>query len=650
MKFALLLAAALLPAVCRADDTPPWLKEAASRETPRYAAGAAALVLLDEESLAIDETGRMSTVHRQAVRILTGTGRSSAIARQVYIAGTGKIHDMRAWLIPPSGSVKRYQKDKVVDVALVQNDIYNEVRAKLIAASDDAAPGSVFGYECSAEDRAMFPQTEWAFQDRLPVLQSRYSVTLPAAWQIKTASFNIESYGDAAPQVAGPTRTWELRDLHAIPQETRAPALSSLAPRIMLSLLPPGGAAAGARAFETWQDVARWLAELNDPQAAATDAIREKARSLTAGLNGELDKIQAIGRFVQGIPYVSIQTGVGRGGGYRPHAAATVLEKNYGDCKDKANLMRALLKGIGMDAYPIAIFSGDRLYVQAEFPSPQQFNHMIVAVQVTAATEAPSILDHPALGRLLIFDPTDPDTPLGYLPEYEQDSLAVLMAESGGLARMPVIPPSANRQERQTEIVLAADGSIHGEIKECYSGQAAGAARRQVRRRSEQDYRREIEAWLTRGAKGAAVSSITPADNGAQFRLAVEFAAPAYAQSMQNRMLVFKPAVIAHRNLPAFSASSRKYPVVLNSEGFTDTVRIRIPDGFKVDEKPEDVNLKTSFATYRMTLEPRAGALVLTRALEMHAAVIKPEQYAKLRDFFRRIASAEEGLVVLVKE
>ncbi len=48
---------------------------------------------------------------------------------------------------------------------------------------------------------------------------------------------------------------------------------------------------------------------------------------------------------MQNIQYISIQTGLGRGGGYRPHASNEVFAKSYGDCKDKANLMRAMLKG-----------------------------------------------------------------------------------------------------------------------------------------------------------------------------------------------------------------------------------------------------------------------------------------------------------------
>ena len=39
--------------------------------------------------------------------------------------------------------------------------------------------------------------------------------------------------------------------------------------------------------------------------------------------------------------------------------ATEVFAKSYGDCKDKANLMRAMLKIVGITAFPVSIYSGD---------------------------------------------------------------------------------------------------------------------------------------------------------------------------------------------------------------------------------------------------------------------------------------------------
>ncbi|HMS39500.1 MAG TPA: hypothetical protein PKE69_04685, partial [Pyrinomonadaceae bacterium] len=78
--------------------------------------------------------------------------------------------------------------------------------------------------------------------------------------------------------------------------------------------------------------------------------------------------------------------------------------------------------------FPIAIYSGEPNYVRAEWASPSQFNHCIIAVKISDTTQAASVITHPKLGRLLIFDATDPFTTVGDLPDHEQGSYALIMA------------------------------------------------------------------------------------------------------------------------------------------------------------------------------------------------------------------------------
>ena len=72
-------------------------------------------------------------------------------------------------------------------------------------------------------------------------------------------------------------------------------------------------------------------------------------------------------------------------------------------------------------------------YVREEWASPHQFNHCIVAVKVSDDTQAATIVMNPKLGRLLIFDATDDDTPVGDLPEHEQGSWALIVAGDLGI-------------------------------------------------------------------------------------------------------------------------------------------------------------------------------------------------------------------------
>ncbi|HEX8185631.1 MAG TPA: DUF3857 domain-containing protein, partial [Blastocatellia bacterium] len=286
------------------DDVPAWLRQVASAKTGPYDKDVPAVVLWCESKVTVDEDGRVTTVDLYAVRILTPEGRDEAVARRVYNTDSGKVRDMRAWLIRPAGTVKKYGKEQVVDVAVADNDIYNEARARLILASADAEPGAVFGYEVTSQERSVFTQLSWSFQQSLPTKLSRLALSLPPRWRADSVTFN---HPRVEPTVNGSTYCWELRDLPLVEEEPLSPPITNLVPRLAVSYFPPAGTRAGlGRTFSNWADVSRWLAELSDSQAAIDDALAAKARQLTAAAGTEFERIQAIGRYVQGVNYVSI--------------------------------------------------------------------------------------------------------------------------------------------------------------------------------------------------------------------------------------------------------------------------------------------------------------------------------------------------------
>ncbi len=638
----------LLPAP-GADKAPSWLQEFATTEVPAYESKVSAVVLFLERRLIVDAKGRVQRTERRAVKILTSEGRKKAFASARYRTDTGKMRRLEAWLIPAAGKVRSYGKKETVDVALADGDVYGEARVRIISASGDASRGDVFGSEAVTEDRSIFTQFEWLFQDALPTLNSIVSLTLPSGWQTEAVTFNhpgIEGRG------SGLTTTWQLRDLPFREVREAGPSISSLVPRLAVSYFPAENAGASVGpAFREWRDVSRWLSTLYDPQATPTPDIAAKVKELTASADSEFAKIAAIGRFAQGVNYISIQTGVGRGGCYQPHSAAEVFEKFYGDCKDKANLMRTMLKTVGIESYPVAIYSGDRNYVRPDWASPQQFNHAIIAVKVSGVTEAPAVGEYPEIGRLLFFDPTDPVTPFGHLPDHEQGSYALLVTGDGGaLIRVPTTQPAENRMERTLKLRLSAVGAIEASLHEEAFGQAATLNRSLLKRLSQTEYQELIERWVAHGAPGSTVTKVNAKeDDAGRFELDVEFKAERYGQSMQGQLIIFKPAVVSRRDALSFTEETRDQPIVLNSRAYDESVEVILPMGFHVDETPDDVEVQESFGTFRAEWRVEDGRLLFDRSLELQSVVLAPNEYERVKEFFREVNAAATAPVVLVR-
>lgn len=646
----LMLAAPALAAPA-GDEAPAWVQQAASIKVPTYDKDVPAVVLVDESNTTISSDGKVTEVYNYAIRVLRREGREYADASVGYIPEISKVKEFRAWLVRPGSETKRYGKNETVDIAADLNDVYNEYRRKRISASNDADAGMVFAYSYTTEDRSVFSQADWAFQSDLPVISSRYNLTLPEGWRAESVTFN---HPKVDPKIAGNTYSWELSNLAPVPFEPLSPSLSHLVPRLAVSYFPPANSQSlSIKTFANWSEVAAWMSELEDPQVIVDDALARKSYELTALAKTEFDKIRAIAQYVQNIQYISIQTGIGRGGGYRPHPSNEVFAKSYGDCKDKANLMRAMLKVVGITAIPVSIYSGDPNYVRAGWPSPQQFNHCIIAVKVSDQTQASTIITHPTLGRLLIFDPTDEQTPIGDLPFHLQGSLALIDAKSEtDLVRMPVTPPEMNHLERIATLELREDGAIAGQIQENANGQTAARFRTEFRRLSKPEYTGMIERWLTTGATSARLNKMEPSDNSAdgRFTLNVEFNAQNYGQLMQGRLMVFKPAVVSRREGLALTAQTRKHPVVLRANAYTETVKVQLPAGFEVDEVPDAVKIETPFGSYVTSYEVNNNQLIFKRKLSQQAATIAPADYETVRKFFESIRAAENSPVVLAKK
>lgn len=641
------LALLLLAAVCfAADEVPSWVREAAARTAPQYPAKTPYVILFGEEQLTVEPDGRQITHERAAVRILQERG-TMPHAVQHYNTRSDRVRSFQGWVLPPVGRPKLLGKNAVVDVAAVARyTTYDESRMQSIDPGN-LASGTVFAWETIVEERTVFTQDTYPFQGTAPVLVSRYVLTLPPGWEVSAVTLN---HPPIQPQISGSTYTWELRDLPWVEEEENSPDWDSLSPRLGLSFFPGPGAPREMRPLRDWSAVSAWFSELSDPAAALTDPVRSKAVQLTASAKTDWEKIRSVATFVQKTNYVEVLTNLSRGGGFTPRPAAQSLERNYGDCKDKAALMRALLKAVGIDSYELDISADDRYFVRPEWPSAYQFNHAIVAIRAPAGIDAPALLDHPRLGRLLIFDPTNTTTPLGDLPHDEQGSQALVLAgKAGELIAVPFLPA---RRESTVLADMKPDGSLAAHAQWQYFGQSAAHLRRLVQSQKPEDLKKIYEHWLARGLGGVAIGRMEPNDRMDEGRLdlQLDFTVRQFGQMMQERLLVVTPGALASSAGYALPAKERKLPVSLEADRYQDTATLTVPMQFRIDEIPDPVRIESSYGAYSADWKARGNVVEFRQALEVKPMLVPASDYSKVREFFRKVDSARTSAVILVKQ
>src|SRR3989442_926581 len=131
--------------------------------------------------------------------------------------------------------------------------------------------------------------------------------------------------------------------------------------------------------YADWRGMGNWYLNLVSDRLDASGPIKAQVSALTTSKTSPLQKMQALAEFVQhDIRYVAIELGIG---GWQPHPAADVFVHRYGDCKDKATLMRSMLREIGVDSYHVVI-NTRRGSITPETPAHRGFNHAIIAIRL----------------------------------------------------------------------------------------------------------------------------------------------------------------------------------------------------------------------------------------------------------------------------
>src|ERR1043166_6443376 len=180
-------------------------------------------------------------------------------------------------------------------------------------------------------------------------------------------------------QPGGNQWQWAVSDVKAIRQEEQMPPWPGVAGEMIVTFYPPGGGS-GDRSFKDWRQMGLWYTALAQGRRDATSEIKQKVIALTANAATPADRMATVAKFVQQeVRYVAIELGIG---GIQPHAAGEIFQHRYGDCKDKATLMGAMLKEAGVDSYYV-IINSDRGSVDKTTPAQvSAFDHVIIAIKL----------------------------------------------------------------------------------------------------------------------------------------------------------------------------------------------------------------------------------------------------------------------------
>ncbi len=635
----------------KSQPAPDWAVDAAKTPTPANVGDASAVILLDDYLITVDEQNHAVERERYAVRILKPQGREYSHCVAEYDKDE-KLDSFHSWTIAADGRQLQAMDTDFTDVGAVGDADMQATERFRMLKPPGSDPGSVVTCETEFHMRPYMDSEDWQIQAPIPVVNEGLELALPPGGHYANSWSHHEPM---RPDETGDNHLrWEIRDVPALDLENihATPPWEALAARMTVTW----GDLAVKGADNQWRAIGQWMDQLEAHRPDPTPEITAQAQQLVAGAPDLYTKLSRISAYIQrNVRYFVILKGIG---GWQAHYAGDIYRNRYGDCKDKTTLLISMLQAVGVRAYYLHVNS-ERGVIDPSAPSLIG-NHMITAIELPDGTIDPRLqaLAKAANGKtLLIFDPTDEETPLGLIRGELQGAYGNLgNGADSQVLQMPVLPPQSASLSRKGTFVLAVDGTLAGDVTDVFTGVDAAHERALLKEADTREVHDYLEKNLTTDLpsvdfKGYEFHETGELDQPITLDLHVSDTSYAHAAGS---LLLLRPRVVGDdsRSVPELMENkTREYPIEIGHPGdWRDSFDITLPPGYVVDETPDPVNVDTDFASYHSSTTAKGNVLHYERDYVVRQVEIPAEKAAEFRKLESAIVFDEKGAAVLKKQ
>jgi tetratricopeptide (TPR) repeat protein len=594
-------------------------------------------VLLESDSYSFDAEGRLNYRHHLIYRLETKEAIDDwdeiSSRWSPWYQNQPEIH---ARVISPDGKVTNLDQKTITDGPAKEEseDTYTDDRVRKVPLPAIAV-GAIVEEETVSSDKQPFFAGGGVYDDSfsrsVPIVRAELTVDAPAATNFR---YKLIAFPQAQVknEVSGGTRHFSMVQGYLPGQ---ADSDIDLPTHILTGPLVEFSTG------ESWATVAgdyQKLAEVN------IDPAKVKSMLPKPGANRMETIALIVAQLHKSVRYTGIEFGESS---LQPVTAAEILKRHYGDCKDKAALLVALLRAAGIDANMALLDSGPGNDLDPELPGMNLFDHAIVYVPPAQGADA------------LWIDATAEYTGVGSLPSMDEGRQALIIADgTTALTLTPTPRPDDDRLIELREVQLAEYGPAHvvetsmtnGDIDDSYRSLYGGQMSR--------DTREDLEKYAKNVYMAKALADVSHGDAhdmDQPFALKLEMTEARRADTAVDEAVLGIPYADIFDRLPewfrtdpktegekltpqqeenrkrAIAARTPEYDV----HPFATEWRYTItpPEGYTVRALPDDKTIAMGPATFKQHYEAdAAGKIVATYRFETVKPRFTIDEALALRD------------------
>jgi len=411
----------------------------------------------------------------------------------------------------------------------------------------------------------------------------------------------------------GGMRTLEAskRNLGAVSEEENAPSSYNPYGRIEVSTAA------------NWGDVVGWAL----PLYPRTFSDRSELTALAARL--QLDRADPMGSALRAVAFVQGEiryTGLDMGANsHAPNRPELVLARRFGDCKDKATLLIALLSEAGILADPVLVNTQQRAAVAKRLPSPLAFDHVVVRARL----QGKEIWIDPTLERERGDFGNRRSLPFGYgLP---------IQSGATALVRIPDLLPDAPQVDVNQSITLGVDGErlsadfvVATDYRQGFADDVRKTFSMEGAEKVGKSYLNYMQGYYE-GLRAPAMPNASERD--ASFNVQEKYRLDWEKQDATVFGIVFFQILDW---LPKIADQERHSPLALGGPRYgRQTIRTTLADGWAIQAQQQKI--ATSFFRFERIVSVEGNELVIVSTWQRYADEIPAAEVGNIRREVARI-------------
>jgi hypothetical protein len=381
----------------------------------------------------------------------------------------------------------------------------------------------------------------------------------------------------------------------------------------------------------TWEAVAKSIYDDKDFNSASSkfDYFANDVKSIINGVESPEERVKKIFNFVK-----SRMTWNDYYGYYPKQKMEDAYRERVGNIGEINLMLVSMLRMAGIEANPVLVSTRENGF--GLFPSRTLFNYLIVAAQIDETT--------------LLMDATNKLSDINMLPIRALNWQGRLIKKDGTSAEINLMPNKNSKSVVNIQGNINGQGEVTGKIRQQYFDYCALKFREDYGGLTTESYIEQLE----RKNHGLEITTYD-VQNTKDLNLPVvenyEFKSTNSVEIIGDKMYV-SPFIFFVTDSNPFKQEKREYPIdFVFPKEYKFNIGLTIPEGYVVETlpQPKAVGIAEGMGNFKYNISNNGKQIQLIWSQEINKAVIEPEYYEALKNFYKEIINKQTERIVLKK-